>query len=188
MREHCSCKSDDRKRPSTNDYKKKTHPSEVFEYRSAAWPCGVSVQGKKRMQVETEHLKPGNFFVFEMCAQRYFRRKILSGRWPGLRPWDLQDFSPFPTRYSFGHDDGEAQCPVLLKTGPTIIEHLPRSATQWAAMKIDSVHRQVEQYESFKSEAVTCFSICKSYGVFPTCQAEFRSPLAGLGPFPIPTR
>lgn len=76
-------------------------------------------------------------------------------------------FFAFPIKYvPLGHTDGEAQCPVLLTTGPTIKETLADAAENQQALADRILHRQVQQiWKSFKSGAITCFSFVSPIGL-----------------------
>jgi len=76
-------------------------------------------------------------------------------------------FFAFSINYvPIGHEVGEAQCPVLLKTGPTIMEQLSDKKEHQKALTGRLLHRQIEQvWKSFKSGAVTCFSFVSPLGL-----------------------
>lgn len=76
-------------------------------------------------------------------------------------------FFAFPIKYvPLAHDSGEAQCPVLLTTGPTIMEEMSDQEEQNKALNSRVMRRQVQQvWKSFKSGAVTCFSFVSPVGL-----------------------
>ena len=76
-------------------------------------------------------------------------------------------FFAFPIKYvPIGHKDGEAQCPVLLTTGPTIKEQLPSEKDNQLAINSRILNRQLQQvWKSFKSGAITCFSFVSPMGL-----------------------
>lgn len=76
-------------------------------------------------------------------------------------------FFAFPIKYvPIGHEEGEAQCPVLLKTGPTIMEEISDKKEHQNALNRRILNRQVQQvWKSFKSGAVTCFSFVSPMGL-----------------------
>ena len=76
-------------------------------------------------------------------------------------------FFAFPINYvPIGHEKGEAQCPVLLKTGPTILEKIPEEKAFQKAVKSRILNHQIQQvWKSFKSGAVSCFSFVSSMGI-----------------------
>ncbi|REG91000.1 YbcC family protein [Algoriphagus antarcticus] len=76
-------------------------------------------------------------------------------------------FFAFPIKYvPIGHEEGEAQCPVLLKTGPTIMEQLSDQKEHQKALTARVLNRQVQQvWKSFRSGAVTCFSFVSPMGL-----------------------
>ncbi|MFT4738920.1 MAG: hypothetical protein ACJAZM_002089 [Cyclobacteriaceae bacterium] len=76
-------------------------------------------------------------------------------------------FFAFPIKYvPLGQEVGEAQCPVLLKTGPTILEEVDASGSTLAVHDRRIQNNQVQQlWKSFKSGAVTCFSFVSPIGL-----------------------
>ena len=76
-------------------------------------------------------------------------------------------FFAFPINFvPLAHDQGEAQCPVLLPTGPTIKEQISDEGENKKAISSRVVHRQVQQvWKAFKSGAVTCFSFVSPIGM-----------------------
>lgn len=76
-------------------------------------------------------------------------------------------FFAFPIKYvPIAHEHGEAQCPVLLKTGPTIMEELPNKDDNKSAYNTRMFKHQVSKiWKSFKSGAVTCFSFVSPIGL-----------------------
>ncbi len=76
-------------------------------------------------------------------------------------------FFAFPIKYvPIGHEEGEAQCPVLLKTGPTILEEIPDKEDYQKAFNGRIMQRHFQQvWKSFKSGAVTCFSFVSPMGL-----------------------
>lgn len=76
-------------------------------------------------------------------------------------------FFAFPIKYvPIGHENGENNCPVLLKTGPTILEELPNKEENAKALSSRLLNRQVLQsWKSFKSGAVSCFGYVSPIGM-----------------------
>ncbi len=76
-------------------------------------------------------------------------------------------FFAFPIKFvPIGHTNGEANCPVLLKTGPTIMEQLPDDQEHQLVINKRILDRQIQQvWKSFKSGAVTCFSFVSPMGL-----------------------
>jgi hypothetical protein len=123
-------------------------------------------QGKKRMQdKKTEQSKAQAIFCIDVRSEVYRRNLELAD--DQIETLGFAGFFAFPIKYiPIGHDDGEAQCPVLLKTGPTIMEQLPDLHEHEAALKDRLFHRQIDQvWKSFKSGAVTCFSFVSPMGL-----------------------
>ena len=76
-------------------------------------------------------------------------------------------FFAFPIKYvPLGHADGEAQCPVLLTTGPTIKEGLASADENKKALEFRLLHRQIRQvWKTFKSGAISNFSFVSPMGL-----------------------
>ncbi len=76
-------------------------------------------------------------------------------------------FFAFPINYvPLGHTKGEAQCPVLLKTGPTILEEVADKDANRMAYQGRVLKHQVSQlWKSFRSGAITCFSFVSPLGL-----------------------
>ena len=76
-------------------------------------------------------------------------------------------FFAFPIKYvPLGHGDGEAQCPVLLTTGPTIKESLASADENEKALEHRLLHRQIRQvWKTFKSGAISNFSFVSPMGL-----------------------
>ncbi|RFZ86085.1 DUF2309 domain-containing protein [Mucilaginibacter terrenus] len=77
-------------------------------------------------------------------------------------------FFAFPIKYiPLGQQEGQAQCPVLLKTGPVIAEEIPENKLHKQAVTKRILTHQVNQlWKSFKSGAVSCFSFVSPMGLF----------------------
>ncbi|SEJ14394.1 hypothetical protein SAMN05192553_102607 [Cyclobacterium xiamenense] len=76
-------------------------------------------------------------------------------------------FFAFPIQFvPLAHSTGEAQCPVLIPTGPTILEEIPDAATNKRAHSNRVLRHQLKQvWKSFKSGAITCFSFVSPMGL-----------------------
>lgn len=76
-------------------------------------------------------------------------------------------FFAFPIQFiPLAHSKGEAQCPVLITTGPTIREEIPEEKENQAAYKNRIFQHQVSQiWKSFKSGAVSCFGFVSPMGL-----------------------
>jgi uncharacterized protein YbcC (UPF0753/DUF2309 family) len=76
-------------------------------------------------------------------------------------------FFAFPIKYlPIGHETGENQCPVLLKTGPTILAEMPDKDENDRAWSGRILNRHTQQvFKSFKSGAVSCFSFVSPLGL-----------------------
>lgn len=85
----------------------------------------------------------------------------------GVETLGFAGFFAFPINYvPIGHDSGEAQCPALIPTGPTILETmLDKKDHQTAHDSRVNKHQVQQVWKSFKSGAVTCFSFVSPMGL-----------------------
>jgi hypothetical protein len=76
-------------------------------------------------------------------------------------------FFAFPIKYvPLAHAEGESQCPVLIKTGPTILEEIEGAeANQKAQANRVMKYRLSQLWKSFRSSAITCFSFVSPLGL-----------------------
>ncbi len=95
-----------------------------------------------------------------------FRRNLESIS-PEIETLGFAGFFAFPIRYiPTAHAQGQAQCPVLLPTGPIIHEKMTDETEQANAEKSRSLQRQVEHaWKSFKLGAISCFSFVGPIGL-----------------------
>ena len=114
---------------------------------------------------ETERAKAQAIFCIDVRSEVYRRNLELVDR--NIETLGFAGFFAFPIKYvPIGHEDGEANCPVLLQTGPTIKEQIPNQKEHQVALENRILHRQVQQvWKSFKSGAVTCFSFVSPMGL-----------------------
>ncbi|WP_207421538.1 YbcC family protein [Desertivirga brevis] len=77
-------------------------------------------------------------------------------------------FFAFPVKHvPLGYEDGNAQCPVLLKPTATILETIPHERTHQKAVASRIITQQVNGlWKSFKSGAVSCFGFVSPLGLF----------------------
>ena len=76
-------------------------------------------------------------------------------------------FFAFPIKHvPIGHQKADAQCPVLIPAGPTVLESLSNEKAQNAAIKKRTISHQVsEAWNSFKLGAISCFSFVGPVGL-----------------------
>ncbi|WP_236032611.1 YbcC family protein [Algoriphagus pacificus] len=123
----------------------------------------------ERVKVETktqkEQAKAQAVFCIDVRSEVFRRNLELVDN--SIETLGFAGFFAFPINYvPLGHEIGEAQCPVLLKTGPTILEQIPDSEkNQQAINERVSAHQLSKIWKSFKSGAVTCFSFVSPMGL-----------------------
>lgn len=76
-------------------------------------------------------------------------------------------FFAFPINYiPLAHREGEAQCPVLLPAGPSIMEEISDKNIHQATYNNRVLQQQIKQvWKSFRSGAVSCFSFVSPMGL-----------------------
>jgi len=76
-------------------------------------------------------------------------------------------FFAFPIKFiPLGSQKSEAQCPVLLKTGPIILERMPNEKENEQAINNRIVKHQVKSvWKSFKTGAISCFGFVSPLGI-----------------------
>ena len=123
----------------------------------------------EKVKVETkaqkEQVKAQAVFCIDVRSEVFRRNLELVDN--SIETLGFAGFFAFPINYvPLGHEIGEAQCPVLLKTGPTILEQIPDSEKNQQAIKERiSTHQLSKIWKSFKSGAVTCFSFVSPMGL-----------------------
>ena len=117
--------------------------------------------------MRTPLYKPKHKAVFCIDVRSEVFRRNLEIVDQDIQTLGFAGFFAFPIKYvPIGHNEGEANCPVLLKTGPTIMEEMPNTKDHERAFKSRIMRRQVQQvWKSFKSGAVTCFSFVSPMGL-----------------------
>ena len=114
---------------------------------------------------ETELTKAQAIFCIDVRSEVYRRNLELVDN--NIETLGFAGFFAFPIKYvPIGNEGGEANCPVLLKTGPTIHEHIANEKEHKDAVEKRILNRQVQQvWKTFKSGAVTCFSFVSPMGL-----------------------
>ncbi|MGB8703604.1 MAG: DUF2309 domain-containing protein, partial [Gillisia sp.] len=76
-------------------------------------------------------------------------------------------FFGFPINYvPLAHNKGEAQCPVLINPGPTVLETMSEEGKTKRAVKSRIFKDQVSRvWKSFQKGAITCFSFVSPLGL-----------------------
>ena len=105
-------------------------------------------------------------FCIDVRSEVYRRHLETANK--GIETFGFAGFFAFAINYiAIGNEKGEAQCPVLLKTGPNILEE---NQNQNDAKKVYSkrlASRQLKKvWKSFKSGAITCFSFVSPLGLY----------------------
>lgn len=120
---------------------------------------------KEESSVKTDRALAQAVFCIDVRSE-VFRRNLEETN-EKIETLGFAGFFAFPVNFvPLAHDQGEAQCPVLLPTGPTIMEEIADEKENEKARKGRVLKRQVEQvWKSFKSGAVTCFSFVSPIGM-----------------------
>lgn len=117
--------------------------------------------------IEEKVIRPKAQAVFCIDVRSEVYRRNLETVNPEIDTLGFAGFFAFSINYvPIGHKVGEAQCPVLLKTGPTILEQMPTEKEQIRVFNSRILSRQIQQvWKTFKSGAVTCFSFVSPLGL-----------------------
>lgn len=85
----------------------------------------------------------------------------------GIETIGFAGFFAFPINFiPLAHEIGESQCPVLLKTGPTILEKIHNEEANSVAYQSRVINNEVKQiWKAFKSGAISCFSFVSPIGL-----------------------
>lgn len=120
---------------------------------------------KAPQDTKNEQAKAQAVFCIDVRSEVYRRNlELVDGQ---IETLGFAGFFAFPIKYvPIAHEDGEAQCPVLLKTGPTVMEQMTDKKEHQLVLNKRILHRQVQQvWKSFKSGAVSCFSFVSPMGL-----------------------
>jgi uncharacterized protein len=112
-----------------------------------------------------EHAKAQAIFCIDVRSEVYRRNLELVDN--TIETLGFAGFFAFSLNYvPIGHKNGEAQCPVLLKTGPTVMEKISDEKEHQKVLDNRILDRHIGQvWKSFKSGAVTCFSFVSPVGL-----------------------
>ena len=114
---------------------------------------------------KNEQLKAQAIFCIDVRSEVFRRNLELVDQ--EIETIGFAGFFAFSINYiPLAHESGEAQCPVLIQTGPSILEEIPNKEVNNLAYNNRILHHQVKQiWKSFKSGAVSCFSFVSPIGL-----------------------
>lgn len=137
---------------------------EAFEI-SAQRKIATKFFNQKTIKKNDFQAKAQAIFCIDVRSEVY--RRHLESVDTTIETLGFAGFFGFSIKYiPLGHDGGEAQCPVLLKTGPTILEELADSKQNQLILNNRILNQQVNYiWKSFKTGAVTCFSFVSPIGL-----------------------
>ncbi len=112
-----------------------------------------------------ERVSAQAIFCIDVRSEVY--RRNLERVAPGIATLGFAGFFAFPISFiPLGHKQGLAQCPVLLPTGPAIMEELPNPARHAQAVRSRKLSHHVQRaWRSFKLGAISCFSFVGPVGL-----------------------
>ncbi|GCC52750.1 DUF2309 domain-containing protein [Chryseotalea sanaruensis] len=123
-------------------------------------------QGHQTVSAKTKSQASAQAIFCIDVRSEVFRRNLENAD-NAIETLGFAGFFAFPIKYiPLGHEEGESQCPVLLKTGPTILEEIPNEKRNRQVLRSRLLNQQVHQiWKSFKTGAVTCFSFVSPIGL-----------------------
>lgn len=122
---------------------------------------------KANTQLPTKAERPKAQAIFCIDVRSEVFRRNLERLDQGIATMGFAGFFAFPIHFTpLGHEEGEAQCPVLLAPGPRIVEEMADKNAQQAVYKNRILQQQLKQlWKAFKSGAVSCFSFVSPMGL-----------------------
>jgi uncharacterized protein YbcC (UPF0753/DUF2309 family) len=114
---------------------------------------------------ENTQVKAQAIFCIDVRSEVYRRNLELVDQ--GIETIGFAGFFAFPIKYiPIAHEVGEAQCPVLIKTGPTLMEEIGDAKATQQAYQNRILNRRVYQvWKSFRAGAISCFSFVSPIGL-----------------------
>jgi uncharacterized protein YbcC (UPF0753/DUF2309 family) len=115
----------------------------------------------------TEKLQKMAQAIFCIDVRSEVFRRNLEEVDPNIETLGFAGFFAFPIKFfPIGRNEGEAQCPVLLKTGPNISEEIKDQHIQKRTVERLRLSHQVRYvWKTFKTGAVTCFGFVSPMGL-----------------------
>lgn len=120
---------------------------------------------KAKEQRENKKTKAQAIFCIDVRSEVY--RRNLENADRHIQTIGFAGFFAFPIKFvPIAHENGATQCPVLIKSGPTIMEEIPsKDLNEDAFSKRILKHQLQRVWKSFKSGAVSCFSFVSPIGL-----------------------
>lgn len=114
---------------------------------------------------ENKQLKAQAIFCIDVRSEVYRRNLELVDQ--GIETLGFAGFFAFPIKYvPIAHEVGEAQCPVLITTGPTLLEKIDDPQANQKAYQHRILNQQIYRvWKSFRAGAISCFSFVSPLGL-----------------------
>lgn len=124
-------------------------------------------QFKAKTNTPEEFTKTKVQAIFCIDVRSEVFRRNLEMVAPEVATLGFAGFFAFPVKYiPIGHEQGQAQCPVLLPTGPVVKEEISDQSQHALAVKSRQLKHQVDKaWKSFKMGAISCFSFVGPVGL-----------------------
>ena len=137
---------------------------EAFEV-SAQRKIIEKINHNKTSLIKKTTAKAQAIFCIDVRSETYRRNLELVDQ--DIETMGFAGFFAFPINYiPLAHSSGDAQCPVLLKTGPTVLEKIGDEKQNKKAINNRIMAREVQKiWKTFKSSAVSCFSFVSPIGL-----------------------
>ncbi|AVR45124.1 DUF2309 domain-containing protein [Christiangramia fulva] len=138
---------------------------EAFELAAQREIVDKFKKARKDQANRTPDVKAQAIFCIDVRSEVFRRNLEMADQ--GIETLGFAGFFGFPVNYvPLAHEKGEAQCPVLIQPGPTVLENYSDDADTAHTYKDRIFKNQVQQlWKSFRSGAVTCFSFVSPLGL-----------------------
>ncbi|QLE01197.1 DUF2309 domain-containing protein [Galbibacter sp. BG1] len=151
--------------PLANDEYKRLILQEAYDLSAQQKLIKLFEDKKEENKNEKKSPKAQAIFCIDVRSEVY--RRHLEQASAEIETLGFAGFFAFPIKYvPLAHEEGQAQCPVLLPTGPTVKEEIAiPQQNKWAIQNRQLKHQVNRSWKSFKLGAISCFSFVGPVGL-----------------------